>query len=173
MNEAIRTKFNKPKIIYSNPGTEIYEYKVFEKQLVEIEKTLPDGKKKKETIETDVLITKKENTNEKIQSYLPTVDYKRKIAEGDVNVYGDGSNAVYGDTTELPNNTVDLVSLLTGISQLSEEQVQALSQFFNTQSTEGSETVQRNEEVTTKSEQTSSESNTDSTTSTEQSEGGE
>ena len=95
--------FNAPKGQKSPAGEHVYEWEYMD------EKT---GEMKKD----------KKNIKEMINSYLPTVDYKKQIERGELELNADMGTGTK-DFTAIPDNTVDIIKYLTYISTLPQEQV--------------------------------------------------
>lgn len=64
----------------------------------------------------------KKNVQEKIQSYLPKVDYKSQIARGELDLNGAIPNN-HVDFTGLPDNTIDFYKHLINLANLDQEQI--------------------------------------------------
>lgn len=98
-------KYNAPvkkKVPHGNP---LYEYKYKDKKTGEIK-------------------VEKRNMQEKIQSYLSQVDYKKRIELGlGLEAPIENAGNFTADFTGLPDNTIDIVNLTNALASLSPEQV--------------------------------------------------
>lgn len=103
--------FNAPKGQKSPAGEHVYEWEYMDEKTGEIKKD-------------------KKNIKEMINSYLPTVDYKKQIERGELELNGD-MGSYTKDYTGLPDNTVDIIKYLTYISTLPKEQVTNLLEQAN------------------------------------------
>lgn len=102
--KLLYNKFNAPGKIKVPAGSAIYKYKYMDKKTGEINE-------------------KEINIQEKIQSYLSQVDYKKRIELGlglEAPLLDNGN---VSDFTGLPDNTVDLINLTNALASLSPEQV--------------------------------------------------
>jgi len=102
--------FNAPKGQDSPHGEHVYEWEFLD----------DDGKLQKG----------KQDVFEKIQSYLPRVDYKAQIAKGELEL-NDSNTGVTKDYTGLPGNTVDLYKYLTYLSTIPKDQITKLMEQVN------------------------------------------
>ena len=94
--------FNAPKGKPVAAGEEVYEWEYMDEKTGEIKKD-------------------KKNIKEMINSYLPTVDYKKQIERGELELDGN-MGSLTKDYTAVPDNTVDIIKYLTYLSTLSKEQ---------------------------------------------------
>lgn len=94
--------FNAPKGQKSPAGEHVYEWEYMDEKTGEIKKD-------------------KKNIKEMINSYLPTVDYKKQIERGELELDGNMGSSTK-DFTAVPDNTVDIIKYLTYLSSLSKEQ---------------------------------------------------
>lgn len=153
MSTLIKTLFNK----YNAPrekekynsceGSEIYKYKYFDK-------------KAKEWKDEEI------NIQEKIQSFISQVDYKKRIELG-LGLEAPLLNEnLTRDFTGIPDSTVDIVNLVNAISGLSEDQIANLLQQSSgtvQAESETGQTVDNTSEVTTEETSPSSTINTTTT----------
>ena len=112
----IYNQWNAPKGKKQNMHQEIYKWQTIDKKTGEI-------------------IEKEENTQEKIQSNLAKVDYKRMIKNGELELNGINFEAGIRDYTSVSGDTVDTIDLLTKIASMDAKQVSELIEAFNKQST--------------------------------------
>ena len=94
--------FNAPKGKKSPAGEHVYEWEYMDQKTGEIKKD-------------------KKNIKEMINSYLPTVDYKKQIERGELELDGNMGSGTK-DFTAIPSDTVDIIKYLTYLSTLSKEQ---------------------------------------------------
>ena len=118
------TVYNAPRGKFAAPGKAIYEYEYLDRKTGEV-------------------VKRKENTQEKIQSYGGMCDYKKRIAEGTYDGTMDGN---YGDVSELQMDAVDAVLLSEFIAGLSQDEISTILEQRNASSVEGNE----EQEVVTK-----------------------
>ena len=95
--------FNAPKGKASPHGEHIYEWEYLDE---------------KGEIHKD-----KRNVQEQIQSFLPTVDYKKQIQRGELELNDTNVGSSIKDFTGIPRDTVDIYKFLSALSSLSAEQV--------------------------------------------------
>jgi len=95
--------FNAPKGQKSPSGEHVYEWEYMDEKTGEIKKD-------------------KKNIKEMINSYLPTVDYKKQIERGELELNGNIGSTTK-DFTAVPDNTVDIIKYLTAIATLPKEQI--------------------------------------------------
>ena len=139
--KKIYNKYDAPtekEVFASNPGAAVYKY--------------VDGNGDKQEV----------NMQEKIQSYLPQVDYKKRIENGmKLEVPISENVTMVADATGFPDNSVDMVQLINAIDSLSPDalaqilasgsQSQGQGNQTTAQSTEDSGQTQ---EITTQTGQT-------------------
>lgn len=77
------------------------------------------------------LQTQEENIHDKIQSYLPRVDYKKQIERGELELNGSSDNTIIKDYTRVPDNTVDTILFLRNLAAMDKEQVTNLMEQVN------------------------------------------
>lgn len=146
--------FNAPKGQKSPAGEHVYEWEYMDEKTGEIKKD-------------------KKNIKEMINSYLPTVDYKKQIERGELELNAD-MGSYSKDYTGIPDNTVDIIKYLTYISTLPKEQVTNLleqahkASKTNLQGTQdGNQTVNTTGQTDGKSAQTQPEVGGNGTVTTE------
>ena len=110
-NKFVFNCFNAPKGKPVPAGEDIYEWEYMDEKTGEIKKD-------------------KRNIKEMINSYLPTVDYKKQIERGELELNGNVED-VTRDFREIPDNTVDIIKYFTYLSSLSKEQVAHLVEQAN------------------------------------------
>lgn len=95
MSKNFYSLLNRPATIASCPGKKIYEWEYLDET----------GKVKKA----------KENTYEKIQSYKDSVDYKKLLDRGELEI--NDNYGVFMDTTKLGNNFADLNEFVNDVAE--------------------------------------------------------
>lgn len=126
MTRKLFHKFNAPPKVKVPAGDPIYKYKYRDKKT---------GEMKEQTI----------NMQEKIQSYLSQVDYKKRIELG-LGLEAPIESGLHSDFTQLPDNTVDILNLVRNLGSLSQDQItnilQQVSGTVQTKPESGQATVQ-------------------------------
>ena len=102
MEVKIYNQYNKPRGKKENVHQEIYEYEYFDKKTGEVK-------------------TNKINVQEKIQSNLEKVNYKKMIERGELQLNGNISSEGVRDFTSVPGNKVDFIDFIAKVSQLDEK----------------------------------------------------
>ena len=122
--------FNRPKAAKQKVNQEIYEYSYIDKKT---------GEKK----------TNKINLQEKIQSNLAKVDYKKMIERGELILDGFNSESGTRDFTVIPGDKVDFIDFIAKVSRMDSKQIDSLveSVFKNTQE-QTKENTNQNGEIT-------------------------
>lgn len=147
LTKTLYNKYNAPKKEKVPHGDPIYKYSYRDKKT---------GEMKENTI----------NMQEKIQSYLSQVDYKKRIEMGlglEAPLIQNGNNVA--DFTQLPDNSVDLVRLVDALGSLSQDQIANIIQQSSSTVQTAPETGQTTVQSTSiTGEETSASSATDSTT---------
>jgi len=107
MNVKVYNAWNKPKHKKEDVHQEIYEYDYIDQKSGEVKKA-------------------KINIQEKIQSNLERVNYKKQIERGELILDGGPIEQGYRDYTSIPGDKVDFIDFIAKISQLNSEQVNNL-----------------------------------------------
>ena len=104
MEIKVYNAWNKPKAKPQNVRQEIYEYDYIDKESGEVKK-------------------RKINMQEKIQSNLEKVNYKKQIERGELLLNDSITGEGIRDYTSLPGDKVNFIDFIAKIGQLSPEQI--------------------------------------------------
>ena len=115
-NVKVFNIFNRPKVSKEKVNPNIYEYDYIDKKT---------GEKKHNKI----------NQQEKIQSNLAKVDYKKQIERGELILDGISTSEGTRDFTVIPGDKVDFIDFIAKVSRMDSKQIDTLveSVFKNTQ----------------------------------------
>ena len=129
MEIKVYTAWNKPKAKPQNVRQEIYEYEYIEKATGEVKK-------------------RKINVQEKIQSNLERVNYKKQIERGEILLNDSITGEGIRDYTSLPGDKVNFIDFIVKIGQLSPEQIsQMVKQVSGVSEGQSKESKQENGET--------------------------